>query len=95
MDEQIKWSNLTRHQIAGFIATGVVIPHRLYDLNDNIGYIQIVTNLDTTEFACDSIDYWWTTYGKVLYPMAFSILLLCDGGGVITLVAIFLKYCRL
>jgi hypothetical protein len=50
-------------------------------LNDNIGYIQIGTSRDTTEFACDSIEYWWTTYGKVRYPMASSILLLCDGGG--------------
>ncbi len=33
------------------------------------------------EFACDSIRYWWLTYGCVLYPLATSILLLCDGGG--------------
>ena len=63
------------------LATGVAIPHGLYDLRDNIGYIQIGTSRDTTEFACDSIEYWWTTYGQVRYPMASSILLLCDGGG--------------
>ncbi|NER34396.1 MAG: hypothetical protein F6J93_10270 [Oscillatoria sp. SIO1A7] len=31
--------------------------------------------------ASDSIRYWWLTYGCILYPLATSILLLCDGGG--------------
>ena len=63
------------------LATGLAIPHGLYDLNDNVGYIQIGTSHDTSEFACDSIRYWWDTYGKQRYPSANSILLLCDGGG--------------
>ncbi|PZU98631.1 MAG: ISAzo13 family transposase [Leptolyngbya sp.] len=62
------------------LATGVAIPHGLYDLSDNGGYIQIGTSHDTTESACDSIRYWWTTYGPHRYPLADSILLLCDGG---------------
>jgi hypothetical protein len=36
---------------------------------------------DTSEFACDSIRYWWSTCGKARYPLADFILLLCDGGG--------------
>lgn len=63
------------------LASGVVIPHGLYDLNDNIGFIQIGTSHDTSEFACDSIRYWWNNYGKNRYKLATSILLLCDGGG--------------
>lgn len=63
------------------LAEGVAIPHGLYDLSENVGYIQIGTSHDTSEFACDSIRYWWNTYGKVRYPQANSILLLCDGGG--------------
>jgi len=63
------------------LATGVVIPHGLYDMRDNVGYIQIGISRDTSEFACDSIRYWWNTYGKIRYPLATSILLLCDGGG--------------
>lgn len=43
--------------------------------------MQIGTSHDTSEFACDSIRYWWYNYGCVLYPLATSILLLCDGGG--------------
>ncbi|MDZ4871067.1 MAG: ISAzo13 family transposase ISMme1 [Chroococcidiopsis cubana SAG 39.79] len=50
-------------------------------MRDNVGYIQIGTSHDTSEFACDSIRYWWNTYGKQRYPLADSILLLCDGGG--------------
>lgn len=63
------------------LATGVAIPHGLYDLNDNIGFIQIGTSHDTSEFACDSIRSWWNNYGKNRYQLATSILLLCDGGG--------------
>ena len=65
------------------LATGVAIPHGLYDITDNVGYIQINTTHDTSELACDSIRYWWNTYGKVPYHPANSILLLsdvCDGG---------------
>ncbi len=50
-------------------------------MNYNLGYVQIGTSHDTSEFACDSINYWWLTYGSILYPLATSILLLCDGGG--------------
>jgi hypothetical protein len=63
------------------LAEGVAIPHGLYDLNLNIGYVQIGTSHDTGEFACDSIRYWWEHYGSTQYPEASSILLLCDGGG--------------
>ncbi len=60
---------------------GVIIPHALYDLNHNHGYIHLGTSKDTTEFACDSIRHWWLDFGNSLYPEATSILILCDGGG--------------
>ena len=63
------------------LATGVAIPHGLYDLNKNIGFIQIGTSHDTSEFACDSIRYWWHNHGKHQYKSAKSLLILCDGGG--------------
>jgi hypothetical protein len=62
-------------------AQGVIIPHSLYDLHLNVGYIQLGTSHDTGEFACDSFRLWWTTYGRHLYPKATAILVLCDGGG--------------
>ncbi|WP_430794716.1 ISAzo13-like element transposase-related protein [Trichormus azollae] len=51
------------------------IPHRLYDIRDNVGYIQISTTHHTSELACDSIPYWWNTYHKVPHYGANSILL--------------------
>jgi hypothetical protein len=39
------------------------------------------TSHDTSEFAGDSMRYWWANYGSILYPLATSILILCDGGG--------------
>jgi hypothetical protein len=39
------------------LATGVAIPHGLYDMTDNVGYIQIDIRHDTSELACDSIRY--------------------------------------
>jgi hypothetical protein len=62
-------------------AEGVIIPHSLYDLQLNVGYIQLGTSHDTGEFACASFRLWWTTYGRHLYPTATAILVLCDGGG--------------
>ena len=62
-------------------ATGIVIPHSLYDEELNIGYIQIGISHDTSEFVCDSLRHWWYTYGQPRFPKATSILIKCDGGG--------------
>jgi len=63
------------------MADGVAIPHAIYDLERNHGYITIGTSRDTSEFACDCIQNWWNDYGKIHYKDATSILFLCDGGG--------------
>jgi len=63
------------------LATGVVIPHGLYDLKLNVGYLHLGTSHDTGEFACDAIRNWWFKHGQHHYATATSILLLCDGGG--------------
>jgi Rhodopirellula transposase DDE domain len=63
------------------LAEGVAIPHGLYDLARNEGYVNVGTSRDTSEFACDSILHWWNNHGKLHYPDADSILLLMDGGG--------------
>jgi len=60
---------------------GVVIPHGLYDLKRNLGYLNLGTSHDTSEFACDSLYQWWQADGRLAYPHARSLLLLCDGGG--------------
>jgi hypothetical protein len=63
------------------LAEGVVIPHGIYDLRRNHGYINLGTSPDTSEFACDSLRQWWQAYGRLAYPAATSLLILCDGGG--------------
>lgn len=68
------------HDFSTF-ASGKVIPHGIYDLKRNEGYICLGISNDTSEFACDSIEDWWRDHGKANYPNADSILILCDGGG--------------
>ncbi len=62
-------------------ASGVVFPHGLYDVGRNRGHINLGTSHETSEFACDSLQRWWTTEGRKQYPQARRLLLLCDGGG--------------
>jgi hypothetical protein len=68
------------HDFAEF-AQGVVLPHGIYDLKLNRGYIHLGTSHETSEFACDNLRDWWERFGRSAYPAARSILLLCDGGG--------------
>lgn len=60
---------------------GKLIPHGLYDLARNAGYLHLNTSHDTSEFCCDSIAHWWDRHGRSHYPDARCLLLLCDGGG--------------
>jgi len=63
------------------LASGVVIPHGIYDLKQKHGYVTLGTSHDTSEFAGDCLRGWWRPYGQAAYPQASSILILCDGGG--------------
>jgi len=62
-------------------ATGVIIPHGIYDLARNCGHLNIGLSHDTSEFACDSFRWYWNRIGRRCYPEATSILWLCDCGG--------------
>ena len=62
-------------------ATGVVIPHGIYDIARNRGHINIGLSHDTSQFACESFRWYWNRIGHRCYPNATSILLLCDAGG--------------
>jgi hypothetical protein len=68
------------HDFTSF-ADGVIIPHAIYDVGRNTGYLNLGTSKDTSEFACDSFRNWWYNQGRFDYPHATSILVLCDGGG--------------
>jgi len=62
-------------------ADGVIIPHGIYDHVHLRGHINIGLSHDTSQFACDSLAWYWNRIGKQRYPDATSILLTCDGGG--------------
>ncbi len=62
-------------------ATGVIIPHGIYDILCNRGHINIGLSHDTSQFACDSLRWYWNRIGQQCYPHAKSMLLLCDCGG--------------
>jgi hypothetical protein len=65
----------------GSAGSGVVIPHGLYDVGKNKGFVHLNTSHDTSELACDSIAAWWEQQGQADYPQAKKLLVLCDGGG--------------
>ena len=47
---------------------GVVIPHGVYDVAKNQGFLHLNTSHDTSELACDSIAAWWDEHGRTDYP---------------------------
>lgn len=48
----------------GSVGDGTVIPHGIYDVARNKGYIHQNTSHDTSELACDSIAAWWEDHGQ-------------------------------
>ena len=63
------------------LAEGVVVPHGIYDVQKNEGYLSLGKSKDTSEFLCDNLRYHWETSLKNKYPKATKMLLLMDGGG--------------
>jgi hypothetical protein len=63
------------------MGSGAVIPHGIYDVGLNRGFVHLNTSHDTSELACDSLAAWWEGHGRSAYPGAARLLVLCDGGG--------------
>lgn len=63
------------------LATGKVIPHGIYDVKLNKGYITLGNSAETADFVVDNLEHYWANYGRLLYPQADNILIFCDGGG--------------
>ncbi len=64
-----------------YLAQGKVIPHGIYDLQANKGYISVGSSSETADFIVDNLLWWWWEYGINQYPDAKNILILCDAGG--------------
>ncbi len=65
----------------GYLAEGKIIPHGIYDLKRNEGYVSIGSSHETASFICDNLEWWWHNYGIHHYPGSKYMLLLCDSGG--------------
>lgn len=63
------------------LGVGKAIPHGIYDVKLNEGYLSIGNSHETAEFVVDNLEWWWENFGKYEYPKADRILILCDSGG--------------
>ena len=63
------------------LGIGKVIPHGIYDVKLNEGYLSLGSSHETAAFVVDNIEWWWENYGKFEYRKATRILILCDSGG--------------
>jgi hypothetical protein len=62
-------------------AQGVLVPHGIYDVGDNFGYMTLGLSKDTSAFVCDNIEAFWRSDLQWKYLYKDWLLLLCDGGG--------------
>ena len=60
---------------------GKIAPYGVYNVNNNIGFVNVGTSHDTSEFAVESISRWWDVLGKHTYPCAQTLYITCDSGG--------------
>jgi hypothetical protein len=63
------------------LGKGKVVPHGIYDLQSNQGFITIGNSCETAGFIIDNLRWWWLEFGRFQYPKAPQIVLLCDAGG--------------
>jgi hypothetical protein len=63
------------------LSEGKVIPHGIYDLKENKGFVSIGSSGETAAFVLDNLLWWWCDHGIHLYADAKNLLLLCDAGG--------------
>ena len=60
---------------------GKAIPHGIYDLANNQGWVSVGITHDTAHFAAHSILRWWDQMGAPRFPGAQELLITADGGG--------------
>ena len=60
---------------------GKAIPHGLYDLGADHGWITVGVERDTSQFAVNSIRRWWQKLGSQRYPNAGTLTITADCGG--------------
>lgn len=68
------------HDFKSF-SDGIIVPHGIYDVGANTGYLTLGVSHDTAEFVCDNFIHIWQQFLQWKYPNAHTICILCDGGG--------------
>lgn len=58
-----------------------VVLYGIYDIGDNIGWVNVGINVDIFEFVVGSIKYWWKKIGIKKYFKVKKILICVDVGG--------------
>ncbi len=67
-DDQYAYDHNFRH-----LATGVLVPHGVYDYFDNTGFMALGTSRETSAFVCDAIALAWEEDRRSRYPDAEEI----------------------
>ena len=57
------------------------VPYGVYDVGQDLGWVNVGTDHDTASFAVESIRRWWRSMGVPLYPAADRLLIRADAGG--------------
>ena len=60
---------------------GKVVPHGVYDMTNNQGWVSVGINHDTAYFAANSIRSWWDKMGNRRFPRVSELMITADGGG--------------
>ena len=60
---------------------GKAVPYGIYDIADNVGWVNLGISHDTAAFAVESIRRWWYELGAARYPKATRLLINADCGG--------------
>ena len=68
------------HDFSTF-SDGQIVPHGIYDVTRNVGYMTLGISHDTSRFVCDNIARVWREHLREQYPNARTLVILCDGGG--------------
>jgi len=60
---------------------GKAIPHGIYDIRLDEGWVTVGIDHDTAQFAVNSIRSWWQHLGQQRYPNASTLQITADCGG--------------
>lgn len=60
---------------------GKAAPYGVYDVSQNVGWVNVGISSDTAEFAVASIRHWWYEMGKEAYDGTHELMITADCGG--------------